>query len=136
MWVAKGNIPIKKYCSFRNSNLVFIKWMYVFIVIFLNFQRKSKSIHHSFRRIWGRKNSQRQICYAIFCNCWGYLVWVPSWKEGRQYYLINYYQKCFILLSNCSDLLWEEIVLLIEKNFWNLRLKAGNLQNFEITKCQ
>ena len=28
------------------------------------------------------------------------------------------------------DLLWEKIVLVIEKNFWNSRLKAKNLQNF------
>ena len=32
--------------------------------------------------------------------------------------------------QNCSDLLWEKIVLLIEKNFWNSRLKVENLQNF------
>ena len=32
--------------------------------------------------------------------------------------------------QNCSDLLWEKIVLLIEKNFWNSRLKAENLQKF------
>ena len=30
----------------------------------------------------------------------------------------------------CSDLLWEKIVLVIEKNFWNSRLKAENFQNF------
>ena len=34
------------------------------------------------------------------------------------------------LYQNCSDLLWERIVQVIEKNFWNLRLKAKNLQNF------
>ena len=28
--------------------------------------------------------------------------------------------------QNCSDLLWEKIVLVIEKNFWNLWLKAEN----------
>ena len=32
--------------------------------------------------------------------------------------------------QNCSDLLWEKIVLVIEKNFWNSRLKAKNLQKF------
>ena len=32
--------------------------------------------------------------------------------------------------QNCSDLLWEKIVLVIEKNFWNSRLKAENFQNF------
>ena len=35
-----------------------------------------------------------------------------------------------ILLPNCSDLQWEKIVLVIEKNFRNSRLKAENLQNF------
>ena len=32
--------------------------------------------------------------------------------------------------QNCSDLLWDKNVLVIKKNFWNLRLKAKNLQNF------
>ena len=32
--------------------------------------------------------------------------------------------------QNCSDPLWEKIVLVIEKNFWNSRLKADNLQKF------
>ena len=32
--------------------------------------------------------------------------------------------------QNCSDLLWEKIVLVIEKNFWNSRLKAENFQKF------
>ena len=31
--------------------------------------------------------------------------------------------------QNCSDLLWEKMVLVIEKNFWNSRLKEENLQN-------
>ena len=30
--------------------------------------------------------------------------------------------------QNYSNLLWEKIVLVIKKNFWNLRLKAKNLQ--------
>ena len=34
--------------------------------------------------------------------------------------------------QNCSDLLWEKIVLVIEKNFRSLRLKAEN-KIFEIT---
>ena len=32
--------------------------------------------------------------------------------------------------QNCSDLLWEKIVLVIEKNFRSSRLKAKNLQKF------
>ena len=34
------------------------------------------------------------------------------------------------LYQNCADLLWEKNALVIEKNFWNWRLKAENLQNF------
>ena len=33
--------------------------------------------------------------------------------------------------QNCSDLLWEKNVLIvIEKNFWNSRLKVENFQTF------
>ena len=32
--------------------------------------------------------------------------------------------------QNCSDLMGEKNFLLIEKNFWNSRLKAESLQNF------
>ena len=32
--------------------------------------------------------------------------------------------------QNCSDLLWEKIVPVIEKNFWNSRLKPENFQKF------
>ena len=34
---------------------------------------------------------------------------------------------CF---QNCSDLLWEKSVVVIEKNFWNSSLKTKNLQKF------
>ena len=33
-------------------------------------------------------------------------------------------------MGNGIDLLWEKIVLVIENNFWNSRLKAKNLQIF------
>ena len=36
--------------------------------------------------------------------------------------------KMVFCYQNCSDLMWEKNVLVIEKNFWNLRLKAKNLQ--------
>ena len=32
--------------------------------------------------------------------------------------------------QTCPDLLWEKIVLVIEKNFWNSRLKAKKFQIF------
>ena len=38
--------------------------------------------------------------------------------------------KMVFCYQNCSDLLWEKIVQVIKKNFWNSRLKAENLQNF------
>ena len=41
---------------------------------------------------------------------------------------VGWYGILWILLPKCSDL-WEKIVLVIEKNFWNSRLKAQNLQN-------
>ena len=50
-----------------------------------------------------------------------YLDWFfSSWNEEEMVF-------CY---QNCSDLLWEKIVLVIEKNFWNSRLKAENFQNF------
>ena len=33
--------------------------------------------------------------------------------------------------QNCFDLLWEKIVLVFEKNFWNLRLKKILVINFK-----
>ena len=36
--------------------------------------------------------------------------------------------------QNCSDPLWEKKILVIEKNFWNKRMKAKNLQIFEVTR--
>ena len=41
--------------------------------------------------------------------------------------IIRFLSFCY---QNCYDLLWEKIVLVIEKNFWNSRLKAEKLQNF------
>ena len=39
-------------------------------------------------------------------------------------------EKLAFCYQNWSDLLWEKNALVIEKNFWNSRLKAENLQNF------
>ena len=39
-------------------------------------------------------------------------------------------RKMVFCYKNCPDLLWEKNVLVIEKNFWNSRLKAKNLPNF------
>ena len=42
--------------------------------------------------------------------------------------------KMVFCYQNCFDLLWEKNVLVNEKIFWNSRLKAENLQSFEITR--
>ena len=47
--------------------------------------------------------------------------------KSRKYMTSGYMVFCY---QNCSDLLREKIVLVIEKNFWNSRLKAENFQNF------
>ena len=49
------------------------------------------------------------------------------WQQRSIFFLYLYLVFCY---QNCSDLLWEKIVLVIEKNFWNSRLKVKNLQNF------
>ena len=40
------------------------------------------------------------------------------------------FKKLVFCCQNCSDLLWEKIVLVIEKHCWNSRLNAENLQIF------
>ena len=52
-------------------------------------------------------------------------------REATLYYSGRNMVLCF---QNCPDLLWDKIVLDIEKNFWNLRLMAKNLQNIQITR--
>ena len=42
----------------------------------------------------------------------------------------NSVTKLVFCYQNCSDLLWEKIVLVIKENFLISRLKAKNLQNF------
>ena len=39
----------------------------------------------------------------------------------------RYILKMVFCYQTCSDLLWEKIVLVVEKIFWNSRLKAENL---------
>ena len=60
-------------------------------------------------------------------------LWKLLKLQNLNYFInveISLVVKMVFCYQNCSDLLWEKIVLVIEKNFWNLRLKAENLQNF------
>ena len=46
-------------------------------------------------------------------------------KRKKKWYFVN---------KICTELLWEKNVLVIEKIFWNLGVKAEYLQNFWITR--
>ena len=71
----------------------------------------------SFFRTVRRKNARQEKHEAAPPKC----LWVLA--RSVKWTMVFFYK-------NCSDLLWEKIVLVIEKNFWNSRLKAENLQKF------
>ena len=54
----------------------------------------------------------------------------PAWLAKNRPLFVKYRPEIGILLPNCFDLMWEKNVLVIEKNFWNSRLKAENFQIF------
>ena len=60
-------------------------------------------------------------------NFFSFLVFWDYRNQGRLMVEIGEMVFCY---QNCSDLLWEKIILVIKKNFWNWRLKAENLPNF------
>ena len=47
-----------------------------------------------------------------------FLLFAEKYRQKFKFFFHTYFQ-------NCSDLLWENV---IEKNFWNSRLKAENLE--------
>ena len=65
------------------------------------------------------------------------LSYSPSFKSStksldkmvnkRSFLKISVPEVMVFCFQNCSDLLWEKIVLMIEKHFWNSGLKAENL---------
>ena len=59
-------------------------------------------------------------------------VWQKSISTAQVSVHTDYLAEMVFWFENCSYqyLLSEKIVLVIEKNFWNLRLKAENLQIF------
>ena len=94
-------------------------------------------------KTWTKISLKKIIVSQFLCKkhktgVWWVLVW--PWRNfGSKIRCFCYIQtawKLSIILEmvfcyqNCSDLLWEKIVLVIEKNFWNSRLKVENLQNF------
>ena len=75
------------------------------------------------------KTSAKEVSLFVYC--------LFVWKNKQALYLscFNFPSKGLVFCyKNCSDLLWEKVVLVIEKKFWNSRLKTKNLQNFETTR--
>ena len=64
------------------------------------------------------------FCYFSFWDSECTVTWWDILTQGTKIL------KMVFCYRNCSDLLWEKIVPVIEKNFWNSRLKAKNLQKF------
>ena len=58
----------------------------------------------------------------------GVFLWLIEYHFSRSK-KTQFQFKMVFCYQNCSDLLWEKIAWVIEKNLWNLRLKAENLQN-------
>jgi len=75
------------------------------------------------KKVWGFKIKTKST--IIFSLNKGYWTTFQELLKNSQLVFFN---------QNCSDLLWQKIVLLNEKKFWNLRLKVENLQKFEITR--
>ena len=65
-----------------------------------------------------------EIGIGIWSNETKAIIWHSMEKVGI------YVWRLVFSYQNCSDLLWEKIVLVIDKVFGILRLKAENLQNF------
>ena len=68
--------------------------------------------------------------YALERKLFGHVsLIVDSPRKYRMLVKVKCWQMVFCY-QNCSDQLWEKNVLVIQKNFWNSRLKAENLQKF------
>ena len=71
------------------------------------------------------------FCSIIFFNCFIFNTnWTPCPNDMIHTQCVSNIWILLFCYQNCSDLLWEKIVLVIGKNFWNSRLKAENLQKF------
>ena len=73
-------------------------------------------------------------CSLVLWHCiwfWSLLCWkiCTSFIQVEHLYVCNFANKNLIIVfcyQNCSDPLWEKIVLEIKKNFWN------SMQNFRV----
>ena len=72
------------------------------------------------------------ILFIVEISSWIRKIW-HIWENESDvmtsiHLKVGYQIKMVFCYQNCSD--WEKIVLVIEKNFWNSRLKAENLKIF------
>ena len=49
-------------------------------------------------------------------------------KKEKSTNQVSFHEQMVFCFENCTDLLWEKIVRVMKKNFWNSRQKAKNLQ--------
>ena len=74
-------------------------------------------------------------CFSVILSTAILFAFFQSISEKQRFncnvcsFITKWYFVTKIVLTYCE----KKIVLAIEKNFWNSRLKAENLQNFEIT---
>ena len=71
-------------------------------------------------------------CSSYLKNSWPSTSNFKSFSRSIEQFFLTVGQNNLVTMifcyQNCSDLLWEKVVLVIEKNFWISRLKAENLQ--------
>ena len=123
------------YCAFfvRNNLIGYLENSWFRDFIFVNICREQvKGYVGGYGNGYGHR-----FGYNPYAHVYHHQHRQPYLFKTRSKLLCQFYQLLFHLwptmvfcYQNCSDLLWEKIVLVIEQNFWNLRLKAGNLPNF------
>ena len=88
--------------SFENQilSLIFFKFVFDNMYVCIRVWKKGKEKNSKTERFFPQKKSNDFLAKMVFC------------------------------FLNCFNLLWEKNVLVIEKNVWDLRLKAENFPNF------
>ena len=67
------------------------------------------------------------LCHSDEKRCW--TISETTKVQNKSVIIHEVNVEMVFCYQNCSDLLlWEKIVLVIEKNFWNSRLKVENLK--------
>ena len=78
---------------------------------------------------WTHLCSNSKFLRSIHIPLHSYIYFIKR-KIGLISYIEYWLWELVFCYQNCSNLLWEKIVLVIEKNFWNSRLKAREFAKF------